>query len=589
MSRIPETARSAAAAGSQSDYGTLFLNEHLSDLVIIVEEDLATEDEVAQDTEEPPSKRPRVSSDSGGHVRCALLTTACQGTGIKLLLSAASCGSTEQHTTRLPGHKVVLWGRSQFFRSKVRSTYPAKACNMSNGIATAALLVKSRMSLCFLFFIPRMGGGRTGGLCASVHVTHDLSLLMQLDNWMDPSKAPEVELAVPAGQFDVAYLLLKGMYHPQLDLSTCSSDQLSQLVQLAARYQVSHMVGAASLALNDKITASQDFTAVVAVYQLPESTLKLPECGAAAAAAQSFLVTKLGDLEVSWNDKQKKEQLLGLPFQGLKQLLQHQETKVASEDTVLYTIHKWLDRQQQQGGRASQQEQHDLAQTIRVAHCSPLCVVKVMPCCPWLVEAWGVQDLMAASALSCKPKQQAPNFVVGDSDLMSRRSSWSLGPRPASAIKQGQLTWAIPLDYVKAFHAEARVTGEDEGSSSDVEGMDLVWCGMEFELSLYFSPSDGLGVFLHTRMPCIKAGSDPIATVRCLLAFIDTHKKPYSVPYNDTEESAFKARSAGRGYFGCCFCEGSDSWAEVEQKLRAASVVHGDGSVQVHVCLKSVE
>jgi hypothetical protein len=122
MSKTPETAKSAAAAGSQPDYGTLFLNEHLSDLFVIVQEEIAAHDDIAEDTVEGPRfKRPRVSSDSGGHLRCALLTTACQGTGIKLVLSASTCGSTKQHSTRLPGHKVVLWGRSQFFRSKVSS------------------------------------------------------------------------------------------------------------------------------------------------------------------------------------------------------------------------------------------------------------------------------------------------------------------------------------------------------------------------------------------------------------------------------------------------------------------------------------
>jgi hypothetical protein len=416
---------------------------------------------------------------------------------------------------------------------------------------------------------------------------------MQLDNWMDPSKAPEVELSVPAGQLEVAYLLLKGMYHPQLDLSTCNSDQLSQLLQLAARYQVSHMVGAASLALGDKITASQDFAAVVAVYQLPESTLKSPECGGAAAAAQSFLVTNLGDLEVTWNNKQKTEQLLGLPFQGLKQLLQHQETKVATEDTVLYTIYKWLDRLQEQGNLASQQEQQELAQTIRVAHCTPFCVVKVMPCCSWLVEAWGVQDLMAASALSCTPNEEPPNFIQKDKTLMRRRSSWFLSARQASAIKQGQLIWVVPLQELKQMNAEVRATGTEKGKglSSSKEGTVLVWCGMDFHMSLSLSPLKGLGVFLHIGMPCSKAGSGLHVNVRCVVAFNDTYGKLYNIPSNTTNAPYVVEHVTGenRGCYNCCSTQGCGSWGEVEQKLRAASLVHGDGSVQVHLRVLSLE
>jgi hypothetical protein len=417
------------------------------------------------------------------------------------------------------------------------------------------------------------------------------SLLMQLDNWLDPSKSPEVELAVPAGQIEVAYLLLKGMYQPQLDLSTCSSDQLSQLVQLGARYQVSHMVGAASLALAEKVTASQDFTAVVAVYQLPESTLKLPECEA-AAAAQSFLVTNLGDLEVTWNDKQKKEQLLGLPFQGLMQLLQHQETRVASEDTVLYTIQKWLDRLQQQGGVATKQEQHDLAQTIRVAHCSPACVVKLMPCYSWLVEAWGWQDLMAASALSCTPNQQTPNYLASDRELKRRRSSWFLGARPASAIKQGQLTWAVSLKELKEVDAGARASGQEKGIFSgddgETDGVALVWCGREFYLWLCLSPSDGMGVLLELGVPCMKAASGPIVTVCCLTSFHATSGTPYRLCSG--EQQVLELRNGQtNGFTNCGSTKGCGSWDEVEEKLRAASLVHNDGYVQVQICFDIVE
>jgi hypothetical protein len=133
MPIIPDRAQSAAAARSQADYGAFFLAEHFSDLVVIVKEESANEEENAEDSEGPPSKRQRVSSDSAGHVRCALVTTVCQGTGIKLVLSTSPCARTKQHITRLPGHKMVLWGRSGFFRSKVRSMDPVTRSISSTG------------------------------------------------------------------------------------------------------------------------------------------------------------------------------------------------------------------------------------------------------------------------------------------------------------------------------------------------------------------------------------------------------------------------------------------------------------------------
>jgi hypothetical protein len=134
MSETPGRIKSAAAASSQADFGTLFLNEHFSDLVIIIKEDVATEIEDEQGPEGPPCKRARVSPDSGDHVRCALMSNVGPGTSIKLVLSTSSCGS-KQHTTRLPGHAVVLWGRSGFFKSKVRSMEPINACNIGAGIS----------------------------------------------------------------------------------------------------------------------------------------------------------------------------------------------------------------------------------------------------------------------------------------------------------------------------------------------------------------------------------------------------------------------------------------------------------------------
>ena len=400
---------------------------------------------------------------------------------------------------------------------------------------------------------------------------------------MDPSSPPEVELAVPPGQVEIGCLLLKAIYHPRLDLTTCSSEQLGQLVQLADRYEVSHVVGATSLALSDRITA-KDWTAVVAVYQLSESTLKLPECGAAAEAALKLLLEELGDLELAWDTKQKQQhkQLLGLPFQGLKQLLQHQETKVASEDTVLYTIQAWVTYK---SNAATEQEQQELAQTIRVAHCSPLCVGTVMPCCPWLVQAWGVQDLMAASLLASKPNQKIITCITNVKELMTRRPAWALAKRPVSAVTTMELTWAVPVSKVKELAAAAASANKVQTLYSNLEKVGTAWSGTSYSLVLSVCSKVGIGLYLRPMFPCKVAGSYAHTIVGCSLGVVNTMGR-LSSPSGEAP-SVFEIDVLGRGHNDCCSIKGWSSPEELEQRLIAASLLHPDRCLHLRAVVTS--
>ena len=113
-------ASSAAAAETAPDFATFYLNRRLSYLTVVVKEDAIILAE-AQEVDHPPCKRPRVSSSVDDHadVRCALLTVASPNKAVRLILSTRQHGGTEATATRIPGHKMVLWGRSGFFRSKV--------------------------------------------------------------------------------------------------------------------------------------------------------------------------------------------------------------------------------------------------------------------------------------------------------------------------------------------------------------------------------------------------------------------------------------------------------------------------------------
>jgi hypothetical protein len=408
---------------------------------------------------------------------------------------------------------------------------------------------------------------------------------------MDSTSPPVVELAVPAGQVEIGCLLIKAIYQPRLDLSSCSSAQLGQLLQLADQYQVSHVIGAVSIALSDR-AAAEDWEAVVAVYCLPESTQKLPECGAAVQAAQALLVEVLGDLEVDWDIKQeqKQKQLLGLPFQWLQQLLQHQNTKVASEDTVVFTIDAWL---KYNNRTATKQEQRDLAQTIRVAHCSPLFVGTVMPGCPWLVQAWGVEDLMAASVLACKPNQQAVDCIWSMDELRRRHPAWAKPRRPASSLTTMELSWAVPVSKLKEMAAASNMIGV-QTLRSGLDGVHTAWSGVSFTLVLQVCREAGMKLSLQLRFPGDqKEGKYAcnIATYR--LGVINTIGRLSTTTVGalaTIEEGWVETGSSvlGRGKSEYCVIRAWATPEELEQRLCAASLLHPDRSLHLQACVKSI-
>ena len=320
------------------------------------------------------------------------------------------------------------------------------------------------------------------------------------------------------------------------------------------------------------------------MYQLPESTLKLPECSAAPEAAQNLLLEEIGDLEVTWGDEQKQKQLLELPFQGLKQLLQHQQTKVASEDTVLYTIHRWLTRE---SNAATTQEQQELANTIRVTHCSPLCVGTIIPRCPWLVQAWGVEDLVAASVFACKPEQKrVVTCLSGGRELMKRQPASGLNSRPVSAVTKGGLLWKVPVSKMKELDETARAKNSavDLRSHEDGGGI-LIWSGRVFYLKVEGSNVSGIGLYLIPN-PSVNGGDGARAVVMCSLGAVNTFgnlicRKQYAVEWNLSEFH-------GHGWKDVCSLKGWATWEELEQKLRGASLVHADGCLHLRLLVHSI-
>jgi hypothetical protein len=61
-------------------------------------------------------------------------------------------------------------------------------------------------------------------------------------------------------------------------------------------------------------------------------------------SVQRLLLAELGDLEAAWADAELQQVLLALPLPALQLLLSSDQLQVASEDTVLYTAQRVVDR-----------------------------------------------------------------------------------------------------------------------------------------------------------------------------------------------------------------------------------------------------
>ena len=75
---------------------------------------------------------------------------------------------------------------------------------------------------------------------------------------------------------------------------------------------------------------------------------------------------ELGDLQLVLTEpaSRKAQQLLGLRCGALKQLLQDERTRVASENTVFFAILEWYAHQQQIAAKCSQQQQRQRSEQL---------------------------------------------------------------------------------------------------------------------------------------------------------------------------------------------------------------------------------
>eukprot|EP00775_Hariotina_reticulata_P001600 gene1600-1940_t len=115
-----------------------------------------------------------------------------------------------------------------------------------------------------------------------------------------------------------------------------TAQQLLQVLLLADRYEVTKLLAAVSTAVQSIPSAELQWDTAMAIYNLPPGCAELEACENLYTAAAAKVQQQLGDLELVWHDQEdalKRQQLLGLPHQALKQLLESPLTAVHSENT----------------------------------------------------------------------------------------------------------------------------------------------------------------------------------------------------------------------------------------------------------------
>jgi hypothetical protein len=414
-------------------------------------------------------------------------------------------------------------------------------------------------------------------------------LLLQLDNWSSGSSTKlEIKLPVPAGQLDLAQLLVKGMYQAQPTVAEeLSHSQLLQLLLLADRFEVPK-VQAAVLAVFTAIQAEQlEWKTALVLLDLPFSCAQQPEFAGIQQLAVQRLQQQVGDLELAWNDEQSKQQLLQLPFCALLQLLQHNQTRVASENTVVFTVQQWY---QQQPARQRQQGQlQQLLQEVRIRHCTPYYVSTVMTQCPLVSSCFSTLEL--GLARECCTADGFEDLQEGRSPVLQQYPAWSADKRPASGMQQ-QVVWRLPLSELQAAVKKHLDDPDPEAASAVVNTRSCLLQGQHCRVYVRCGSSGRPAVL-------------PGRWVRVQLALLLTKGAVRRVRFQVTAEAATPAgehivRGPDTAVFAstAITCEpymgyvitklDGSSWQQIEQDLRQQQLVHaaGGGCDEPHLLLK---
>jgi hypothetical protein len=227
-----------------------------------------------------------------------------------------------------------------------------------------------------------------------------------------------------------------------------NQQQLLQLMLLADRFAVRKVLSAAAAALVAVPADQFDWDTALQLLQLPWSCVLQPDFKAAHQLAVRRMIQKLGDLETVWASDALQQQLLALPFDVLQQLLQHEDTRVATENTVVFTIERWQRAQVAKQCRSPNDEQvQQLVHLVRMHHCTPYYAGTVMPHSS--VVQQGIEHWALPLMRECCTPGSFDMLKLAQCAVLHQYPAWSAAARPKSE-QQPVLMWQLPLTTLQS-------------------------------------------------------------------------------------------------------------------------------------------
>jgi hypothetical protein len=412
----------------------------------------------------------------------------------------------------------------------------------------------------------------------------------RLHAWQSDAEPCRVVLHVPPGQVEIGRRLVRVMYEAKPSFDDQGLEQKVQLLRLADRYGAPTVVEAVAAAAGFDAAVMAEkglaWATVLAAYSKDSEDSdyysKDPEASAPPQLpasplrryADDALQELFGDLEAVWaaaDDGEKQCDLLELHFAALKALLADRRTSVASENTVVHTIVRWVAKNKLAPSSAQVKK---LLALVRVARLTPHYARTVFCESAPLVKAHlSTGELAVASML--------PLADCALYDFPSGTGHWRRPARPRSTLADAVvLEWCPRLSELEACFTSLPAQGK--GRSSVVGPKGVVWQGWPLYLKMDSERTASGDLMLEpslaVELPCKTAGALIEFALEAVAAggrsVTARTPKPCLVTIDSTSwgwENFFGLDKAGGG------AGPPKDWAGVEAALRAQRLVHGDG------------
>ena len=221
------------------------------------------------------------------------------------------------------------------------------------------------------------------------------------------------------------------------------------------------------------------------------------------AAAQKMLVCAFEDLEEVWTEKGdvRRNMLMALSKDALLLLLQSAQVKVASEDTILYTIASSTNREvmelmqklpteRKQRARAQElrEERAPFAALVRVPHLTPEALASIVPQLEWMTDAFTPKQLLLASYMQHHELGKGLDIVP---------EVWRKPPRSASAVHRCMFSYAVDVKELELAGFIAAIRGDEYYVNMRPVCPTQAYAGRAWKLRCMLDKEEGDGVELY--------------------------------------------------------------------------------------------